>query len=438
MTTQEQYWRDFAIWASRSQPAPFTAPAAAEARAIDAFIDTTACIIAGRNTPAAQSVAAVAQGHPALTAMALATAAHALDWDDYDAPSVAHPSTVLVPTLLALPAISGRTAIDAFLIGLEAMDRMGEIINPAHYERGWHATATLGGFGAAAASGHALKLNADQMLTALSLAAGAAGGLKAQFGSGAKPLNAGLAAKTGILSAQMAQAGLTARAEAMWGAQGLAGLYGPPGAQNAIPTALPGELLMIESHGLIAKPHPCCGYIARIIDEMIAVAARPGFDPQKIDRIQILAPPRNAAILGFVTPANPDEARFCPPYCVAATLTRGHLSPEDFTDKAIQRPDILALASRIRFASTQKAQSPHDLSPNDPDEVDIWWKNGAHEHREAQFMRGGPDHPMTRTDFLAKLASAGGDGQLSNQLAKLKSLKNLPTITNQLSIGTTL
>ncbi|MGB0507482.1 MAG: MmgE/PrpD family protein, partial [Pikeienuella sp.] len=421
MTAQEQYWRDFAAWAA----APFTAPAAAETRAIDAFIDTAACIIAGQATPAAQSAATVAQGHPALTAMALATAAHALDWDDYDAPSIAHPSAVLVPTLLALPNISGRTAIDAFLIGLEAMDRMGEVINPAHYERGWHATATLGGFGAAASAGHALNLNADQMLTALSLAAGAAGGLKAQFGFGAKPLNAGLAAKTGILSAQMAQAGLTARGEAIWGAQGLAGLYGPPGAQNTIPSAPPGEPLMIENHGLIAKPHPCCGYIARIIDEMITLATTPGFDPQNIDRIQILAPPRNAAILGFITPANPDEARFCPPYCVAATLLRGHLSPEDFTEKAIHRPEILALATRISFASTQKAQSPHDLSPNDPDEIDIWWKDGGHEHRKARIMKGDPDAPMTRADFLNKLAAAGGSAALRAILPKLASAPNL-------------
>lgn len=422
--TPETYWRDFAAWAA----GPIGAPQPIRDRAQDAFIDTIACILGAHDAPAAQAAATIAAPTRAGQAMALAVAGHALDFDDYDPPSIGHPSTVLVPVVLAFPDLSGADAINAFLVGLETMDRLGEVVNPTHYEAGWQATATLGTVGAAAAAGRALRLDGTRMLTALAIAAGAASGIKAQFGSGAKPMNVGLAAQTGVQAAELAAAGMDARAEAIWGPQGFAALTGGPGAADRTPSGPPGEPFLIETFGLIAKPWPCCGYLARIVDALVEMSSE--IEVASIEAITLRSPPRNAAILIYDRPETPDQARFSPPYCAAVALMSGTLAPSDFSTTAIRRPEVLALALKVDFASTGKAQSDVDLDPADPDEITIRLETGEVIERRAAHMRGGPDAPMTRADFIAKLrACAPDDVDADALITALLDFPDAPDLT---------
>src|SRR5690606_18663480 len=153
---------------------------------------------------------------PPWAALANGTAAHALDFDDNFDPAKAHASAVLIPAILALaeerPA-PGFAVLDAYIVGLQIMGRVGQGINPFHRNRGWHATATVGAIGAAAACARLLALSSAQATHALSLATSMAAGSMAQFGTMAKPLHAGLAAKSGVIAASLAQAGLDAGAE---------------------------------------------------------------------------------------------------------------------------------------------------------------------------------------------------------------------------------
>ena len=402
---QEAYWRDFAHWAT-SRAAP---PAAARARAVDALLDTAACWLAGRDAPAARAAQRSAAGAEG-TAFALAVAAHALDWDDYDVPSVGHPSAVILPAVLALSVpLSGHRALDAYLIGLEAMDRLGEVMNPEHYEAGWHATGTLGTIAAAMASAAALELDAPGVRAALSLSAGMASGLKAQFGAAAKPVTAGLAARNGVIAAMLAGAGISGNAAALTGDRGFMSLHGPADWRRRSP-GQPGAPWAILQYGLIAKPHPCCGYLSRIVDGALAVAARPGFSSENIAAVRVEAPRRNAAVLPFADPVTPDEARFSPAYCVAAALATGRLGPDDFTALALARPTVRTLLDRITFRANDAPQSADDLSPDDPDLLTIEWLGAPPETLTLRHMRGGPAAPLTRVDFREKLAGAGAEG----------------------------
>jgi 2-methylcitrate dehydratase PrpD len=151
-----------------------------------------ACTVVGCAARASATNAALANG----------TAAHALDYDDVLDPSMSHPSAALVPALVALAEATGAGApavIDAYLVGFEVTARLGKAMNLEHYRRGWHTTLSLGSPGVAAACGRLLGLDARRMAMALSLSTSMAGGSKRQFGSMAKPLHAGLAAKNGIL-----------------------------------------------------------------------------------------------------------------------------------------------------------------------------------------------------------------------------------------------
>jgi 2-methylcitrate dehydratase PrpD len=135
------------------------------------------------------------------------TAAHALDYDDVNIAIAGHPTAVILPAVLALAearGASGAQLIEAFVAGYEVACRAGRYLGDSHYERGFHATATAGVIGVAAACGRLLRLSEAQMQTALALAATQAAGLKCMFGTMAKPLHAGLAARNGLMAARLA------------------------------------------------------------------------------------------------------------------------------------------------------------------------------------------------------------------------------------------
>jgi 2-methylcitrate dehydratase PrpD len=127
--------------------------------------------------------------------------------------SLAHPSAPLVAAALAAAETarsSGRALLDAYVVGFEIEARLGRAMNPRHYQRGWHCTATLGTIGAAAAASRLLGLDATAAGHAFAIAASEASGLKENFGTMVKPLHAGLAARNGVLAALLARAGMTA------------------------------------------------------------------------------------------------------------------------------------------------------------------------------------------------------------------------------------
>lgn len=141
------------------------------------------------------------------------TISHALDFDDTHFGHIGHVSTVVLPAALAVAEDIGAdfdTFIKAARIGAEVACRVGLWLGRSHYQAGWHQTATAGANGAASAA--AVLMGAHPMPT-LQNVAGMAAGLKAQFGSPMKPVNAGQAAANGVEAAQLACAGMTGSAE---------------------------------------------------------------------------------------------------------------------------------------------------------------------------------------------------------------------------------
>src|SRR5947208_1684422 len=168
---------------------------------------------------------------PALSA-ALVNGAigHALDYDDVNLAMPGHPSVAILPGLIALAeqrGSSGREVIAAFVAGYETACRIGLALRPGHYDRGFHATGTVGCFGAAAACAHLLGLDADATARALGIAGTQAAGLKSQFGTMCKPFHAGRASQSGLLAARLAARGFSSRPDLVECEQGFALTHGP-------------------------------------------------------------------------------------------------------------------------------------------------------------------------------------------------------------------
>src|SRR5882672_7542867 len=141
---------------------------------------------------------------------------HALDYDDVNLAMPGHPSVAILPALLALAEqrqASGKAVIAAFVAGYETCCRIGMALRPGHYTRGFHATGTVGAFGAAAACAHLLGLDAEATARALGIAGTQSAGLKSQFGTMCKPFHAGKAAQSGLLAARLAARGFSSRTD---------------------------------------------------------------------------------------------------------------------------------------------------------------------------------------------------------------------------------
>ena len=164
----------------------------------------------------------------ATAALVNGAAGHALDFDDVNIAMPGHPSVAILPGLLALgesEGRSGREVLTAFVAGYETACRIGTALLPGHYQIGFHATGTIGCFGAAAACARLLGLDAEATAVALGIAGTQAAGLKSQFGTMCKPFHAGKAAQNGLLAARLAARGFSSRSDILECVQGFAATH---------------------------------------------------------------------------------------------------------------------------------------------------------------------------------------------------------------------
>jgi 2-methylcitrate dehydratase PrpD len=421
-------------------------------RAKSSFIDTISCILGGYGqsvscnarrfaSERAEGPSTVVGGKPAdplWAAMCNGTAAHALDFDDYDSPSVSHIGSVLVPCILALGeelGSSGRSALDAFIVGYEVMVRLGETLNMAHYLRGWHATATIGALGAAAAAARMMNLDAVRTGHAVSLSTSMASGFKFQFGTMAKPLHAGLAAKAGLLSAYMAKTGMTASDAVFEGEHGLLSVWSGSGIPDLpIRTEKLGNPIAIEEYGLYVKKYPCCGYISRAIDGVLELRSQEGFTPERIESIAISIPQPNVLILPFERPIDAMQARFSMHYCVAVAAVTGRLTMADFRDSALNRENILPVQHKVTMTGFEVASDARDCSPTEPDTVEIRLASGRRLRSVIGEALGSPGRPLSDTDVYDKYISCAGEALPKRQMdalwKELGALERLSSIND--------
>lgn len=189
------------------------------------LFDWAACAIAGRNEPVVTTLLNTCEAHgassifqgdtydAATAALINGTMGHALDYDDTHFDHIGHTSAVIMPAVLAvaqdqLLTMTSRV-LDAALLGSEAAVRVGIWLGRDHYQIGFHQTATAGAFGATVALCRLLQLDRQQTTHAIGLTATMASGLKGQFGTMGKPMNAGLAARVAVEAVTWAKAGIT-------------------------------------------------------------------------------------------------------------------------------------------------------------------------------------------------------------------------------------
>ncbi|HEV3139862.1 MAG TPA: MmgE/PrpD family protein, partial [Vicinamibacterales bacterium] len=364
-------------------------------------------------------------------ALAGGTAAHALDYDDMCFVSLAHPSAPLVAAAWAAAEIanaSGRALLDAYVVGFEIEGRLGRAMNPRHYRRGWHCTSTLGTIGSAAACARLFGLDETRTAHAIAIAASSASGLKENFGTMVKPLHAGLAARSAVLAAELARAGMTASAAAIEGPQGFLAAFDSESPSLDAVIADLGTRWEILDTGITVKLYPSCAATHPMLDALIDLQSRERFTAADVNTIEVGVDPITPTVLIYDHPASGLEGKFSLPFCAAAAVVNGCVGIETFDEAQLRDPRIASLQSRVtmRVDKTLDASAP----PLTQARVTVRLRDGRQLSAEANGARGYPERPATDDQLKKKFVSCATRVMSSVQANDAWSaLRGLETVT---------
>ncbi len=287
---------------------------------------------------------------PAFAALINGAASHALDFDDVNQRVQGHPTVAIVPALLAAAPACGATGADlleGMVVGTEVACAVGEMLGTPHYDLGFHATATVGSLSAATAVARLMRLDEVQTATALGLAATQAAGLKANFGTMAKPLHAGKAAMNGLLAARWAGAGLTASTTILEAVQGFGAVMSTGFNADFSP---PSDQYGIELN--CYKFYPACYFTHSAIAATCALRDEHALSPDDIDNVVVHLQPQHDKVCNIAEPKDGLGIKFSVRHLVAMALARVEVGDiRVFTEEMAERPDLIALRERIAFAA---------------------------------------------------------------------------------------
>lgn len=336
------------------------------------------------------------------------TSSHALDFDDCSNTLGGHPSVPVLSALLALAdeiGCSGRDFVLAYVSGFEVETKLALAVNFHHYQKGWHPTATLGVFGAAAACGRLMGLDAERIATALSLSASFSAGIKANFGTMAKPLHVGHCARNGLLAARLAAHGFTANTGSVFeDEQGFLDVFNGPGTYDtARALAAWASPLDIVAPGIAIKQYPCCGSTHPAIDAMLSLVREKRPRVEDVVRVEGWIHERRLKHTDRPDPRTSLDAKFSLQYVLARALADGHVSVRHFEGESHEEPRIRALLPRIRVAAYDDADF---LASNHfGGAVRVTMRDGAiHEARVDQALGRTSSNPLPAALLQAKFS----------------------------------
>ncbi len=276
-----------------------------------------------------------------------AMSANILDYDDTHLRTVIHPSVPVAAALFALVGhrkVCGAQLLHAFVLGVEAECRIGNAVSPGHYARGWHITGTCGVFGAAAAAGKLLHLDAQQMTWALGMAAAQSAGLVEMFGSMSKSLNIGIAARNGLVAALLAKSGFTASETGIEGKFGFANVLAEDPDYAAITGGL-GESWELLLDGY--KPYPCGAVLHPVLDACLEIRERQAFAADAIASVTLRVNPLAVLRADNPGPRNGMEAKLSLQHGAAVCLLQGAAGVRQFNDDSAADRELGRLRQRI-------------------------------------------------------------------------------------------
>ena len=386
---------------------------AVEHEAHRTFLNWAGCAVGAARHEAAQAAldaAAMLQPAPQATLLGraervdMASAAlingissHLFDFDDTHLKTIIHPAGPVASALLALAEVtgaSGRQVIDALVLGIDVSCRLGNVMYPDHYDRGWHITGSTGQMGAAAGCARLLGLDEERTAMALGIAASQPVGMREQFGTMTKPFHPGAAARAGLVSALLAKHGFTASGRSIEAPRGYVQVVSTKCDWNEATDEL-GKRFEISFNTY--KPFACGIVIHPTIDAAVQLRER-GVRAQDVERIELKVHSLVLELTGKKEPKDGLQGKFSVYHGFAAGLVFGQAGEGEYADDIVTRADVVALRGKV-------VATVDDSIAEAAADVTAVLKDGRRERVFVEHAIGSLERPMTDANLEAKLRS---------------------------------
>ena len=339
---------------------------------------------------------------------------HVLDYDDTHLRTIIHPAGPVASAIVAMAEqtpVSGVDLMAALVIGIEVECRMGNSVYPEHYAMGWHITGSTGVFGAAAAAGRLLGLDAQRMTWALGIAASQPVGLKVQFGSMTKSFHPGQAAQNGLLSALLAQQGFTASETAIEGFDGWGQALSTRRNWAEVIDGL-GEHYEVALNTY--KPFACGIVIHPALDAAIQLHDQ-GIKPAQVQSIALRVHPLVLNLTSKTDPQSGLESKFSVYHAVAAALVTGQAGEHAFSDGVVRDPVVLGIRRRVTATVDTAIKA-------DQVEMVVTLQDGSVVRKFIEHAVGSQANPMTDAQLEGKFAGNATNILPASQQRRLMDL----------------
>jgi 2-methylcitrate dehydratase PrpD len=345
-----------------------------------------------------------------VAAFANGTLGHALDFDDVVSVIPAHPSAIVVAALLAAEpggSLSGAQLTEAYIVGVEVAAKVGQAIGLGHYNRGWHATGTIGIFGAIAALAKLLRLDESETRRAIGIGTSLASGLQCNFGTMTKPSHSGWAARSALVAVELARTGWTSNETALEGKGGFFDVYGTEQSSPASIALSLGNPYVFADPGVALKRYPCCYAVHRAVDGLRDLLGGPRTIGE-IAEIRCSVPPTSLRPLLYPRPVTGLEGKFSMEYALAATTLDGSLDLQSFADPQVLRPEVAELYQRITVVEDKRCTvgdgTVRTVSAGTIGfvEVTVGFADGSSKTATVYKPKGSPVLPLDWADIRAK------------------------------------
>jgi aconitate decarboxylase len=386
---------------------------------------------------------------PPMTAALLnGTFVQGFELDDYHPFGPLHSQACVLPAVLAtaeqLGSVDGRHLLESIVLGFEIGPRIGMAMGGLQLvTRGWHCGSIYGVLGAVAGAGKIRRLNEDQFESAIGNAATQACGLmSAQYEAMVKRMHSGLAARSGVLAAALADAGFTGIRRVLerdFG--GFAATF--CGTDPFDLDRLTDELgSRWEVMRIAVKPaYSAMAGTHSAIEGALKLRGTIGFYPAAIKAIRIGVVEAMLRHGGFELerPATTIGAQMSHRYVVAVTLLDGSPSVQQFSPERIDRDDVWNLMERIEVHRNEDIESRGEAGRWGT-KLTATFVDGTTRDIEVRDPKGGAKRPLSNDEIIEKydkltsLVMARGDAdRLKEEILTLDHAKNIKNFSHLLA-----
>lgn len=267
-----------------------------------------------------------------------------------------------------------------------------------------------------------------------------AGGLVANFGTLTKCFQVGRAAQSGIVAARLADAGLTASADALEHQSGFFVAFSPSGTFDLAKRLTPAEKEWhIVKQGLNVKRYPICYATHRAIDAALDLTIKNDLKAEDIDRITVSTGEMQMRMLRHDRPRTAIEAKFSMEFAMAASVAARSVGLSQVTDRFVTNPIIQDLIRRVQISTTTETMYQNAFAVSES--VEIRTKAGNIFSSGPVFnAKGSARLPLSQKELREKFADClGNELDSTGKLAifdKLMTLERVNSVAELLSFNT--